>query len=181
MRSRGGVYPLLVACMAIRTPAIPRISTLDGYPLMSPKHQRLTLLTFSLCLLGLAVTAGTIALQENIVYFHTPSELSSSNVGSFVRVGGLVETGSVRRAPSAQMQFNITDGDRTIPVRFTGIVPDMFTEGQGVIAEGIWTAGSQLEAERVLAKHDENYMPTEVAEKLRQSGMWRESSDGVQP
>ncbi len=140
---------------------------------MTAKHQRLVMLLVSLVLLGGGVAAGVIALRGNIVYFHTPSDIRSPDIGTRLRVGGLVEEGSVTRLSDARIHFRITDGNHAIRVTYNGLVPDLFAEGQGVIADGILTKADDLEADRVLAKHDENYMPPNVAEKLKETGYWR--------
>ena len=149
---------------------------------MKPKHRRLTFVVIGLALLGIAAALVLSALEESIVFFHSPSELV--NPGALtdrrLRVGGLVEEGSVVQA-GATVTFRITDLANTVPVAYTGILPDLFREGQGVVAEGRMERGVFV-ADQVLARHDENYMPPEVADALKQSGQWqhmREAMEGA--
>lgn len=149
---------------------------------MKPKHRRLTFVVIGLALLGIAAALVLSALEESIVFFHSPSELV--NPGALtdrrLRVGGLVEEGSVVQG-GATVTFRITDLANTVPVAYTGILPDLFREGQGVVAEGRMEQGVFV-ADQVLARHDENYMPPEVADALKQSGQWqhmREAMEGA--
>jgi cytochrome c-type biogenesis protein CcmE len=149
---------------------------------VKPKHRRLTFVVIGLALLGIAAALVLSALEESIVFFHSPSELV--NPGALtdrrLRVGGLVEEGSVVQA-GATVTFRITDLANTVPVAYTGILPDLFREGQGVVAEGRMERGVFV-ADQVLARHDENYMPPEVADALKQSGQWqhmREAMEGA--
>jgi cytochrome c-type biogenesis protein CcmE len=149
---------------------------------VKPKHRRLTFVVIGLALLGIAAALVLSALEESIVFFHSPSELT--NPGALtdrrLRVGGLVEDGSVVQA-GATVTFRITDLANTVPVAYTGILPDLFREGQGVVAEGRMERGVFV-ADQVLARHDENYMPPEVADALKQSGQWqhmREAMEGA--
>jgi len=142
---------------------------------MRPKHRRLAFVTGGLGLLGLAALLAFTALRDNIVFFFTPSETLERTISENqrLRLGGLVEDGSVIRTQgSAGVQFRITDLSHTIPVRFEGLLPDLFREGQGVVAEGRMVGGT-LVADEVLAKHDETYMPPNVAEALKRSGQWK--------
>ncbi|MFB0922285.1 MAG: cytochrome c maturation protein CcmE, partial [Alphaproteobacteria bacterium] len=115
------------------------------------------------------------AVEDSLVFFYTPSDLAERPAppDSLFRLGGLVEAGSVRKE-GATTFFNVTDLTRTIPASYTGVLPDLFREGQGVVAEGTLTADGKFTAREVLAKHDETYMPKEVAEALRKSGQWRD-------
>ena len=115
------------------------------------------------------------ALRENIVFFYTPSEIPADAEGRAIRLGGLVKTGSVQ-IDGLTSDFIVTDGDAEIAVRFDGALPSLFREGQGVVAEGRIAAGV-LTASNVLAKHDETYMPREVAESLRDKGVWQDDGD----
>jgi cytochrome c-type biogenesis protein CcmE len=149
---------------------------------VKPKHRRLTFVVIGLALLGVAAALVLSALEESIVFFHSPSELA--NPGALtdrrLRVGGLVEEGSVVQS-GATVTFRITDLASTVPVAYTGILPDLFREGQGVVAEGRMEQGVFV-ADQVLARHDENYMPPEVADALKQSGQWqhmREAMEGA--
>lgn len=121
-----------------------------------------------------AAALTSIGLRDQIVYFVVPSELSQRALpGHRIRLGGLVVAGSLRREADGAARFSVTDGDQAVEVRFEGLLPDLFREGQGVVVEGVWRPGSAFTAERVLAKHDETYMPREVAEALKQRGEWR--------
>jgi len=121
---------------------------------------------------GVAVGLALLALRENINLFYSPSEVAAGKapMGRVVRVGGLVQAGSVRRAAEGlDVEFVLTDGAATVTVRYRGILPDLFREGQGIVAQGKLEPGGVLVAEQVLAKHDENYMPPEVASALREA------------
>jgi cytochrome c-type biogenesis protein CcmE len=116
------------------------------------------------------------AFEENLVFFYSPTDLVEKELpdGRRFRLGGLVEEGSVNRlSDGLTVEFVVTDLSATVPVVFRGPLPDLFREGQGVITEGVLTAGGVFEADSVLAKHDENYMPPEVAEALKKSGQWQ--------
>ena len=142
---------------------------------MTRKTRRATLIGLSLSVLALAVALVLIALKESIVFFYSPSEVAQKevSVGTRFRLGGLVEDGSVERGQGTTVRFAITDKRSVLPVTYTGILPDLFREGQGVIAEGMLQTDGVFHADSVLAKHDENYMPPEVAKKLKEQGMWR--------
>lgn len=123
---------------------------------------------------GVAVALALAALQENINLFYTPSQIATGEAprDTRIRAGGLVETGSLMRAQdSLTLRFNITDGVRSIVVRYQGILPDLFREGQGIVALGKLDHDGVLQADEVLAKHDENYMPPEAMQALKQAGM----------
>ena len=128
---------------------------------------------------GLAVAAAAAlvltAFEDNIVFFHSPSELSERNFAPTqrLRIGGLVEAGSVAKAADGvSVSFTVTDTAKSVPVTFKGILPDLFREGQGIVAEGHLREGVFVATE-VLAKHDETYMPPEVAEAIKKSGQWK--------
>lgn len=135
---------------------------------MSRKSKRGVLIVLSVGLLTGAALLFLGAMRDNIVFFHTPTELMTGKVasGMHVRIGGLVEKGSIVRRPDGhEVVFRVTDGNRTLPVRYNGILPDLFREEQGVVAEG--SLDKQVfNATTVLAKHDENYMPREAAAAL---------------
>jgi cytochrome c-type biogenesis protein CcmE len=137
---------------------------------MKPKQQRLVLLLAALGALAGAGALAASALGETATYFYSPSDVLAKGVppGQAIRLGGLVETGSVRRE-GATILFRITDNAEESTVRYTGIVPDLFREGQGVIAEGKFAADGAFIADSVLAKHDEKYMPPEVAGALHKT------------
>ena len=142
---------------------------------MKRKHRRLLVVLASLGLLGAASALVLTAVEDSLVFFYTPSDLVERPAppDSLFRLGGLVEAGSVRKE-GATTFFNVTDLTRTIPASYTGVLPDLFREGQGVFAEGTLNANGKFTAREVLAKHDETYMPKEVAEALRKSGQWRD-------
>ncbi len=141
---------------------------------MKPKHKRLIFVGLGVGLLGLAAILVLSALKDSVVFFHTPSELAEKPVSADqrLRIGGLVEEGSVQRGDGAQVRFRVTDLANTVAISYEGILPDLFREGQGVVVEGRMRDGV-LVADQVLAKHDENYMPPEVADALKQSGQWQ--------
>jgi|TARA_R110002124_G_scaffold93072_4_gene236406 cytochrome c-type biogenesis protein CcmE len=146
------------------------------------KHKRLTFAAIGLGLLGVAAALVLTAFEESIVFFHSPTDIAEGKVkiDRRVRLGGLVEEGSVQKQAGAVTAFRITDGANVIDVTYRGILPDLFREGQGVVTEGR-LQGSLFVAEEVLAKHDENYMPPEVADALKKSGRWQEGSDQKHP
>jgi cytochrome c-type biogenesis protein CcmE len=128
-------------------------------------------------LAGLAVAVGLVlyALNDTIVFFYTPSDVAEKSIasGQRFRLGGLVEKGSIVKGADATVDFAITDTAKSIKVTYRGVLPDLFREDEGVIAEGRLDAGGRFVADSVLAKHDENYMPPEVAEALKEKGVWR--------
>ncbi len=142
---------------------------------MKRKHRRLVFVVTGLALLGAAAGLVMVAFEDSLVFFYSPTDLTEKDIpeGRRFRVGGLVEEGSViRLADGLTVSFRVTDLSETVPVIYKGVLPDLFREGQGVIAEGHLDASGVFTAETVLAKHDENYMPPEVADALRASGKW---------
>jgi cytochrome c-type biogenesis protein CcmE len=142
---------------------------------MTRKQRRAVLIGTCLAVLGLAVGLVLFALRDSIVFFYTPSEVAEKHLetGQRFRLGGLVENGSVKRGEGTTVSFVISDKRSTLPVTYTGVLPDLFREGQGVVAEGMLNPDGVFRADSVLAKHDENYMPPEVAKKLKEQGVWR--------
>jgi cytochrome c-type biogenesis protein CcmE len=142
---------------------------------MTRKQRRAVLIGTSLGVLALAVGLVLFALRDSIVFFYTPSEVTEKHLvtGQRFRLGGLVEDGSLKRGEGTTVSFVITDKRATLPVTYTGVLPDLFREGQGVVAEGMLTSEGVFHADSVLAKHDEKYMPPEVAKKLKEQGVWR--------
>ena len=143
---------------------------------MNPKYKRLLILVLILSILGLATKLVLMALKENIIYFYTPNELREKygeveNINNKIRIGGLVLKGSVIIDKNISI-FKITDKKNEIKVFYKGQLPDLFREGQGIVAEGIFQ-DNKLTASQVLAKHDENYMPPEVADALIKNGVWK--------
>jgi cytochrome c-type biogenesis protein CcmE len=139
------------------------------------KRQRILLVAVVLGLGGTAATLVLSAMQEKISFFMSPSELSERQVepGRLLRVGGLVVQGSIQRGPDGTIRFALTDGAHEVTIAYRGILPDLFREGQGVVVQGSVTAAGGFQASEVLAKHDERYMPKEVAESLQRSGHWK--------
>ena len=142
---------------------------------MTRKQRRFSIIGFGLGVLAIAATLVFVALEDTIVFFYTPTDVveKSVKVDTRFRLGGLVEMDSVEQLEGTKVSFIVTDANNTIPVTFTGLLPDLFREGQGVIAEGVLDASGRFQADSVLAKHDENYMPREVADSLREQGVWQ--------
>ena len=140
---------------------------------MTRKQRRGILIGAGVAILSLAAILVMFAFRSSIVFFHTPSDIATSKVpaGQRIRLGGLVEKGSVVRGEGTHVKFAVTDTLKTIPVSFSGILPDLFREGQGVVAEGRIEPDGQFAADSVLAKHDETYMPPEVAKALKEKGV----------
>jgi cytochrome c-type biogenesis protein CcmE len=142
---------------------------------MTPKRRRLWLLIGSLSVLGVAAALVLTALNDNLVFFYSPTQLAEKTIAPDrrFRLGGLVEQGSVQKQGQT-VRFTVTDTNKTVKVVYSGILPDLFREGQGVIAEGSLGADGVFSAREILAKHDENYMPPEVAKALKESGQWKD-------
>ncbi len=140
---------------------------------MTRKQRRGLLIGICVVVLGLAAILVLFALQNKIVFFYTPSDLAKLDipVGQRFRLGGLVKEGSVERGAGTQITFDVTDTLKNVSVSYEGILPDLFREGQGVVAEGQLQDNGVFRAESVLAKHDENYMPPEVAAALKEKGV----------
>jgi cytochrome c-type biogenesis protein CcmE len=150
---------------------------------MTRKQQRVGIIMGGLALLGLATGLVLYALDETMVFFHTPSDVAQKGIaaGTRFRLGGLVEAGSIVRGQGTGVQFTVTDTQATLPVAYTGILPDLFRDGQGVVAEGTLTGAGIFQADTVLAKHDENYMPKEVADALKARGVWQHGEGEAKP
>ena len=147
---------------------------------MTRKQKRLAIIGGLGAVLALATTLVLFALRDQIVFFYSPTEIQTKAVaaGTPVRLGGLVKQGSWVKAGESN-DFVVTDGAVEIPAHYNGILPDLFTEGQGVVLEGAMTTAGTFAATNVLAKHDENYMPKEVVEALKANGEWqREGAPG---
>lgn len=151
---------------------------------MSPvRKKRLFIILAILAGVGVAVTLALSALQENINLFYTPTQIAAGEApeGTRIRAGGLVENGSVSRSKdSLTVAFRVTDNNETVTIQYQGILPDLFREGQGIVALGRVNADGVLVADEVLAKHDENYMPPEVTQALEKSGMMKHYEGGKQ-
>ena len=140
---------------------------------MKTRHKRLLFVSLSVSALVVAVLLVMNAFRDNLVFFFSPSEVAAGKApaGGTFRVGGLVGMGSVDKGPGPlDLRFTVTDTQHDIRVHYSGPLPDLFREGQGVVAEGRLNADGQFEAAKVLAKHDENYMPPEVAQALEKAG-----------
>lgn len=148
---------------------------------MTRKQRRTTFIVSGVTVLVAATLLILSALRDSIVYFHSPTEVveASFRIDDVIRIGGLVATDSVQRGAGETVFFSVTDMAATIPVEFTGILPDLFREGQGVVVEGTLNETGTFVAKSVLAKHDENYMPPEVADALKEAGKWEEYQGGV--
>lgn len=137
---------------------------------MRKRNQRLWMIGAAAILVAGALALGATALRDTVSYFYAPSDLAEDGVirpGLAARIGGLVEEQSIRNGVDGAVEFRVTDGVHAVPVSYHGLLPDLFEEGQGVVAEGQFDANGRLVAKRVLARHDENYMPKEVYDALR--------------
>jgi cytochrome c-type biogenesis protein CcmE len=147
------------------------------------RKKRLYIVLAILAGVGIAVALALSALQENINLFYTPTQIAAGEApeGKRIRAGGLVETGSVTRSSdSLTVSFRVTDNNETVTIQYQGILPDLFREGQGIVALGRVNGDGVLVADEVLAKHDENYMPPEVSQALEKSGMMKHYEGGKQ-
>ena len=143
---------------------------------MTRKQKRLSVILGALAFLSAATGLTFYALGQRTSFFYMPEDLATAAVpaGQRIRLGGLVETGTVLRGQGTEVGFSVTDGSGTVKVVYAGILPDLFREEQGVVTEGAFREDGTFVADSVLAKHDENYMPTEVAEGLKAKGVWQE-------
>jgi cytochrome c-type biogenesis protein CcmE len=150
---------------------------------MTRKQRRLVLIGVAGLVLAAAAGLVLVALSDRIVFFNSPTDIIAKQLpaGSRVRLGGLVSNGSVVKAADGNVRFDVTDGQTTIAVSYKGILPDLFREGQGVVAEGVVGADFSIAADTVLAKHDERYMPREVVEALKAAGRWQEGTEATGP
>ena len=149
---------------------------------MTRKQRRMTMIGGALAVLAIAAGLVLNALRDSIVFFSTPTMAADKKIpaGQRFRLGGMVEQGSLQRGDNLAVSFKVSDGGATLPVNFKGILPDLFREGQGVVAEGALDGNGVFKADTVLAKHDETYMPKEVADALKKQGRWKEG-EGVKP
>jgi len=147
---------------------------------MTRKQRRMTMIGGALAILAIAAGLVLNALRDSIVFFSTPTMAAEKQIpaGKRFRLGGMVEQGSLSRGDNLAVSFKVSDGGATLPVNFKGILPDLFREGQGVVAEGALDANGVFKADTVLAKHDETYMPKEVADALKKQGRWKEGEGG---
>lgn len=145
------------------------------WPTSRRARRRLTLVLAAAPVLALSAALAVQAMGDAVVFFYTPSQLTAerSAPGRAIKLGGLVQPGSVTRRPDGTVEFTVTDGVALRRVSHRGDLPDLFREGQGVVAEGAFTASGAFQASSVLAKHDETYMPRELERELRRNGTWR--------
>ena len=146
----------------------------------SPRaRRRFIFIAVAAPVLVLAVALTLWAMREQVTYFYSPSDAARTEIapGATIRLGGLVETGSVSQLADGANRFSVTDGGASVVVTYEGDLPDLFREGQGVVVQGAFAPDGGFTASQVLAKHDETYMPREVADALKREGRWREGED----
>src|SRR6201990_956929 len=143
---------------------------------MTRKQRRLVMIGGSLAVLAVAAALVLSGLRDFIVFFSTPSMVAEKHVqpGKRFRLGGLVQPGSLKRGDNLAVTFEVADGSAKLPVAYKGILPDLFREGQGVVAEGSLDGAGVFKADTVLAKHDETYIPKDVADALKKQGHWKD-------
>jgi cytochrome c-type biogenesis protein CcmE len=148
---------------------------------MTRKQRRLVVIGSALGVLAVAVGLMLSAFKDSIVFFNSPTDVVDKHIapGSRIRLGGLVKTGSVVRGDNLEVRFEVTDGKTAIQVAYQGLLPDLFREGQGVVTEGVLDRSGTFKADSVLAKHDEVYMPKEVADALKRQGHWKEGGQNT--
>lgn len=147
---------------------------------MTRRGRRLALIGTALGVFAFAISLGLFAVTRSggYVFFYSPTELADKNIaiGTHLRIGGLVQAGSLQKGADQHANFVVTDSATTIAVSYVGLLPDLFREGQGVVAEGVLIAPGEFRADSVLAKHDERYMPREVVDALKKQGRWQEGA-----
>jgi cytochrome c-type biogenesis protein CcmE len=150
---------------------------------LTRRGRRLSLIAAALAVIGAAAGIALYALRDNIVFFYSPTEVVATAVqpGARLRVGGLVKADSLIKLSGDNVTFVVTDGVKDVTVAYRGLLPDLFHEGQGVVAEGVLEAPGQMRAETILAKHDERYMPREVVDALKKHGRWQEGEGLAKP
>lgn len=149
---------------------------------MTRRGRRLSVVAVAGVVVAGALGLVLSAMRDTIVFFRAPSDVvASGSVGTRIRLGGLVDTGSVKRGVDQVVEFAIGDGRASVPVRYRGLLPDLFREGQGVVAEGSLTTSGVFAADTILARHDESYMPREVVDALKAQGRWQEGSRPGRP
>ena len=143
---------------------------------MTRKQRRLILIGSALGVLALAAVLVLTALRDTIVFFNSPTDIVEKQVqpGTRIRLGGLVKPGTLKRDDTLSVRFDVTDGNKAVNVAYRGILPDLFREGQGIVAEGALDPAGYFRADTVLAKHDETYMPKDVADALKKQGHWKD-------
>jgi len=150
---------------------------------LSRKQRRLALIAAAGAVLFFAAGLVLFAMRDTIVFFYGPTEITEKGVapGTRMRLGGLVEAGSVQRGADQRVTFAVTDGKTAMTVAYRGLLPDLFREGQGVVTEGVFEGAGRFKADSVLAKHDETYMPREVADTLKKQGHWQPAAPAAKP
>lgn len=147
---------------------------------MRKTRQRLVVIGVVGALLAAAAALVLIGLRDQVSFFYAPHELSQkAEPGARVRVGGLIEAGSIQRGADGALLFKVRDDAGAVTVRYQGVPPDLFGDNQGVVVEGVYRRGDVFDVDTILAKHDENYMPKEVADALKRSGRWKEGEGGA--
>jgi cytochrome c-type biogenesis protein CcmE len=143
---------------------------------MTRKQRRFTIIAGGVGVLAVAVLLVLFAMKDAIVFFNSPTDVIEKHVapGTRIRLGGLVAPGSLARGDALAVRFEVTDGSHAVAVTYQGVLPDLFREGQGVVAEGTLDSSGVFKADNVLAKHDETYMPKEVADALKKQGHWKD-------
>jgi cytochrome c-type biogenesis protein CcmE len=143
---------------------------------MTRKQRRLAMIAGGVSVLAVAVLLVLFTMKDSIVFFNSPTDVVEKHVapGARIRLGGLVAPGSISKGEALAVRFQVTDGNHAIAVTYQGVLPDLFREGQGVVAEGTLDGGGVFRADNVLAKHDETYMPKEVADALKKQGHWKD-------
>jgi len=143
---------------------------------MTRRSRRLVLIGSGLAVLAVAVALMLSAFRDSIVFFNSPSDVVEKHImpGTRIRLGGLVKPGTLVRGDNLMVRFEVTDGNKEMAVAYQGVLPDLFREGQGVVAEGSFEGSGTFNADTILAKHDETYMPKEVADALKKSGHWKD-------
>jgi cytochrome c-type biogenesis protein CcmE len=146
---------------------------------MTRRQRRIVLIGSALGVLAIAVALMLSAFRDSIVFFNSPTDVVEKQIkpGTRIRLGGLVKDGSITRGENLSVRFDVTDGRNTIAVAYQGLLPDLFREGQGVVTEGTLESASLFKADSVLAKHDETYMPKEVADALKKQGHWKAGAE----
>jgi cytochrome c-type biogenesis protein CcmE len=150
---------------------------------LTRRGRRLSLIAVALVVVGASAAIALYSLRDNIVFFYSPTEVVQKIVqpGSRLRVGGLVKADSLIKLSGENVAFVVTDGANELTVAYRGLLPDLFRQGQGVVAEGVLEAPGRMRAETILAKHDERYMPREVVEALKKRGRWQEGEGVARP
>jgi cytochrome c-type biogenesis protein CcmE len=147
---------------------------------MTRKQRRFAMIAGGVGVLAVAVLLVLFAMKDAVVFFNSPTDVVEKHItpGTRMRLGGLVAPGSLTRGDALAVRFDVTDGNRAISVTYQGVLPDLFREGQGVVAEGTLDGTGVFKADNVLAKHDETYMPKDVAEALKKQGHWKDEYAG---